>query len=188
MEEEIEVIEKNKTWELVEKPSNKDVIGVKWVYKAKLNPDGSVLKKKARLVAKGYSQQPGVDFDESFSPVARHDTIRVLIALAAWKGWLLHQLDVKSAFLNGTLKEEVYVEQPQGFVTPDQARKVYRLRKALYGLKQAPRCWYSEIDSYFNMTSGINGYRSQPTGCGCACPVELTVQDPAPPVTQDVGG
>ena len=75
MEEEIEVIEKNKTWELVEKPSNKDVIGVKWVYKAKLNPDGSVLKKKARLVAEGYSQQPGVDFDESFSPVARHDTI-----------------------------------------------------------------------------------------------------------------
>ncbi|KAM1485555.1 hypothetical protein TB1_036396 [Malus domestica] len=149
MKEELEMIEKNDTWELVNRPSEKPVIGVKWVYKVKLNLDGSVQKNKARLVAKGYSQKPGVDFNETFAPVARLDTIRTLIALAAKKGWKLHQLDVKSAFLNGVLEEEVFVEQPQGFTNQEFPEKVYKLRKALYGLKQAPRAWYSEIDSYF---------------------------------------
>jgi hypothetical protein len=162
MQEEIDSIEKNKTWELVEKPNNKDAIGVKWVYKVKHNPDGSVQKNKARLVAKGYAQQPGIDYEETFSPVARHDTIRALISLAAQKMWKLYQLDVKSAFLNGELKEEVYVEQPQGFEIEGQEEKVYRLKKALYGLKQAPRAWYSNIDNYF-MKKGFEKSKNEPT-------------------------
>uniref|UniRef100_A0A5B7B4M6 Retrovirus-related Pol polyprotein from transposon TNT 1-94 n=1 Tax=Davidia involucrata TaxID=16924 RepID=A0A5B7B4M6_DAVIN len=162
MEEEIQVIEKNNTWELVERPQNKEVIGVKWIYKVKLNVDGSIQRNKARLVAKGYSQQPGVDFHETFAPVARLDTIRTLIALAAQKGWLLYQLDVKSAFLNGELKEEVYVEQPQGFVIKEEEDKVYKLNKALYGLKQAPRAWYSQIDNYF-VEKGFKKSKSEPT-------------------------
>jgi transposase InsO family protein len=162
MEEEIEVIEKNNTWELVERPSEKDVIGVKWVYKVKHNSDGSFKRNKARLVVKGYAQQPGIDYDETFAPVARLDTIRALIALAAQKGWLLYQLDVKSAFLNGELKEEVYVEQPQGFIIKGEEDKVYKLRKALYGLKQAPRAWYSQIDGYFQR-HGFLKSKSEPT-------------------------
>jgi hypothetical protein len=162
MQEEIDSIEKNKTWELVEKPNNKEAIGVKWVYKVKHNPDGSVQKNKARLVAKGYAQQPGIDYEETFSPVARHDTIRALISLAAQKMWKLYQLDVKSAFLNGELKEEVYVEQPQGFEIEGQEEKVYRLKKALYGLKQAPRAWYSNIDNYF-MKKGFEKSKNEPT-------------------------
>ncbi|KAI5345110.1 hypothetical protein L3X38_012987 [Prunus dulcis] len=126
------------------------LIGVKWVYKVKLNLDGTVQKNKARLVAKGYSQKPGIDYNEMFAPVARLDTIRTLIALAAQKEWSLYQLDVKSAFLNGILKEEVYVEQPQGYDQKNKETKVYKLNKALYGLKQAPRAWYDEIDAYFN--------------------------------------
>ena len=148
MEAEMEMIEKNETWELVDRPSDKPVIGVKWVYKTKLNLDGSIQKHKARLVVKGYAQKPGIDFNETFAPVARLDTIRTLIALAAQKGWKLYQLDVKSAFLNGVLKEEVYVDQPDGFVTTNYEDKVYKLKKALYGLKQAPRAWYEEINAY----------------------------------------
>ena len=110
MEAELEMIEKNDTWKLVERPFAKPVIGVKWVYKTKLNLDGTVQKNKARLVAKGYSQKPGIDYNETFAPVARLDTIRTLIALAAHMEWSLYQLDVKSAFLNGVLKEEVYVD------------------------------------------------------------------------------
>ncbi|KAM1470398.1 hypothetical protein ACFX11_041122 [Malus domestica] len=149
MEEELQMIEKNGTWELVDRPSDKQVIGVKWVFKTKLNLDGSVQKNKARLVAKGYVQKPGIDYNETFAPVARLDTIRTLIALAAQRSWKLYQLDVKSAFLNGELQEEVYVDQPEGFVVNGREDKVYKLHKALYGLKQAPRAWYGEIDSYF---------------------------------------
>ncbi|KAM1891095.1 hypothetical protein ACFX14_034414 [Malus domestica] len=110
-------------------------------------------KNKARLVAKGYSQKPGIDFNETFAPVARLDTIRTLIALAAHKEWQLFQLDVNSAFLNGVLKEEVYVDQPQGFAIEGKEDKVYKLNKALYGLKQALRAWYDEINSYFTNPS-----------------------------------
>ena len=135
MEKEIDVIEKNETWQLVEKPKNKEIIGVKWIYRVKYHSDGRVQRLKARLVAKGYSQQPGVDFHETFAPVARLDTIRTIIAVAAQKGWLLYQLDIKSAFLNGKLEEDIYVEQPQGFVVDGEENKVYKLKKALYGLK-----------------------------------------------------
>ena len=139
MNNEIAMIEKNDTWELVNRPSDKPVIGVKWIYKTKLNLDGSVQKNKARLMAKGYTQKPGIDFNETFAPVARLDTIRTLVSLAAQKGWKLFQLDVKSIFLNGILHEEVYVDQPPGFVIKNKDDGVYRLKKALYGLKQAPR-------------------------------------------------
>ncbi|KAI5348361.1 hypothetical protein L3X38_001248 [Prunus dulcis] len=159
MEAELEMIEKNNTWQLVERPFNKPVIGVKWVYKTKLNLDGTVQKNKARLVAKGYSQKPGIDYNETFAPVARLDTIRTLIALAAQKEWHLYQLDVKSAFLNGVLKEEVYVEQTQGSMKKNEEIKVYKLNKPLYGLKQAPRAWYDEIDSYFNKA----GFKKSPS-------------------------
>ncbi|KAL2345957.1 hypothetical protein Fmac_007242 [Flemingia macrophylla] len=148
MKEELDMIEKHQTWELTEKPKDKNVIGVKWVYRTKFNADGSVNKHKARLVVKGYAQMFGVDFSETFSPVARLDTIRLLLALAAQKGWIIHHMDVKSAFLNGYLEEEIFVEQPEGFLVHGQEEKVYRLKKALYGLKQAPRSWYGRIDAH----------------------------------------
>ena len=107
MKEELSMIEKNKTWQLVARPKNKKVIGVKWVYRTKLNPDGSINKLKARLVVKGYAQQEGVDYSDTFAPVARHDTVRLLLALAAKLGWKVYHLDVKSAFLNGLLEEDI---------------------------------------------------------------------------------
>ncbi|KAI5314779.1 hypothetical protein L3X38_043955 [Prunus dulcis] len=152
MEDEITMIEKNNTWELMDRPFDKPIIGVKWVYKTKLNLDGYVQKNKARLVAKGYSQKPRIDFNETFAPVARLDTVRTLVAVAAQRKWRLFQLDVKSAFLNGVLNEEVYVDQPSGFVIQGSEDKVYMLKNALYGLKQAPRAWYEEINSYFIKT------------------------------------
>jgi hypothetical protein len=139
MKREIDSIEKNKTWELVNLPTQAKKIGVKWIYKTKLNEEGKVDKYKARLVAKGYTQTEGVDYNEVYAPVARWDTIRILLAVAAQKGWNVYQLDVKSAFLYGELKEEVYVDQPEGFIKCGKEEKVYKLNKALYGLKQAPR-------------------------------------------------
>ncbi|CAL2254987.1 unnamed protein product [Prunus armeniaca] len=162
MEEEIKTIEKNKTWKLVDRPKDKEIIGVKWVYKTKFNPDGSIQKHKARLVAKGYSQQPGIDFNETFAPVARLDTIRALVALAVQKKWKIYQLDVKSAFLNGELEEEIYVEQPQGFIEQGGENKALKLKKALHGLKQAPRAWNSRIDKYF-INAGFRRSKSEPT-------------------------
>ncbi|PNX85850.1 hypothetical protein L195_g041924 [Trifolium pratense] len=149
MNNEMEAIEKNNTWELTDLPTGAKTIGLKWIFKTKLNENGEVEKYKARLVAKGYSQQYGVDYTEVFAPVARWDTIRMVIALAAQKGWSVYQLDVKSAFLHGELNEAVFVDQPQGYVKKGDTVKVYRLKKALYGLKQAPRAWYSRIEAYF---------------------------------------
>ena len=149
MDAEIEAIVKNDTWELTELPSGVKIIGVKWVFKMKLNENGKVDKYKARLVVKGYSQPYGVDYVEVFAPVARLDTIRVVISLAAQKSWMIYQLDVKSAFLHEEIDEEVFVDQPPGYEQKGQESKVYRLKKALYGLKQAPRAWYSRIETYF---------------------------------------
>jgi len=148
MDEEIQMIEKNQTWELTNKPPEKEIIGLKWVYKIKYNDDGNIQKYKARLVAKGYSQQPGVDFNETFAPVVHMETIWTVLALAAQPKLPVYQLNVKSAFLNGDLQEEIYVEQPKGYVIKGQEDKVYRLGKALYRLKQAPRAWNSNIDGY----------------------------------------
>ncbi|KAL0556123.1 hypothetical protein IC582_004633 [Cucumis melo] len=146
MKEEMAAIEKNGTWKMVDLPEGKNAIGLKWVYKSKFAADGSLEKHKAHLVAKGHAQQHGIDFEETFSPVARFKTVRIVLALAAQQQWPVYQFDVKSAFLNGELQEEVYVEQPEGFVKKDSEEKVYKLTKALYGLKQAPRVWYSKID------------------------------------------
>jgi hypothetical protein len=139
MREEIEVVERNNTWELVHLPHGHRPIGLKCVYKLKKNEASKVIKHKARLVARGFVQQVGIDFDEVFAPVARMESIRLLLALAAHEGWPVHHMDVKSAFLNGKLKEEVYVKQPPGFVVIGEEGKVMRMCKALYGLRQAPR-------------------------------------------------
>eukprot|EP01018_Ginkgo_biloba_P020382 Gb_28245 [translate_table: standard] len=133
----------------MEFPLDKDMIGTKWIYKTKYKSDGSIDKHKARLVAKGYAQQEGVDYTETFAPVAKMDTISTVLVLAAQHGWIIYQMDVKSAFLNGYVDEEIYVEQPQGFEIAGKKNKVYKLKKALYGLKQAPQVWYSRIDTYF---------------------------------------
>ncbi|GAB2289900.1 hypothetical protein Dimus_038074 [Dionaea muscipula] len=148
MDEEINAINKNRTWELVDLPKGCKAIGVKWVYKLKKDSDGNVVKQKARLVVKGYNQQPGVDFNEVFAPVARIETVRLLIALAAQFKWKLYQMDFKSAFLNGVLEEDVYVQQPQGYVKQGSENKVLKLHKALYGLKQAPRTWNITLDAF----------------------------------------
>lgn len=150
MESELETIKKNSTWELVDRPFDKPIIIVNWVYKTKLTLDGFVQKNKVRLVENDYSQKAGIHYNETFSLVARLDTIRILIALAAQNEWNLYQLDIESAFLNEVLKEEVYVEQTQGFMQENEEIKVYRLNKAFYGLKQAPKAQYDEIDAYFN--------------------------------------
>ncbi|GLT98425.1 hypothetical protein SLE2022_159300 [Rubroshorea leprosula] len=149
MDEEIKAIQKNGTWELMTLPEGQKAIGMKWVYKAKKNAQGKVEKYKARLVAKGYIQEYGIDYDEVFAPVARLETIRLIISLAAQNKWQIYQMDVKSAFLNGYLEEEVYVQQPLGYVVKGHEEKVLKLKKMLYGLKQAPRAWYSRIDKYF---------------------------------------
>ena len=146
MKEEMVAIEETGTWEAVDLPAGHRPIGLKWVFKLKKDAQGVVIRHKARLVAKGYVQRAGVDFDEVFAPVARLDSVRALAAVAAHEGWELHHLDVKSAFLNGELTEEVYVAQPPGFSIAGRERQVLRLHKALYGLRQAPRAWNAKLD------------------------------------------
>jgi hypothetical protein len=143
MEEELDQIEKNDTWELVPRPKNKNVIGTKWVFRNKLNEDGQVTRNKARLVCKGYAQIEGIDFDDTFSLVSRMETISLLLSYACSKNVKVYQMYVKSCFLNGKLEEEVYIEQPEGFQFLESTNYVCKLKKSLYGLKQAPRAWYS---------------------------------------------
>ena len=154
MVEEMKSIEKNRTWEMMELPKGKNAIGLKWVFKTKYTADGSLQKHKYRLVATGYAQQYGVKFEETFSPIARFETVRLVLAQDAQLKWQVYQFDIKSAFLNGDLQEEVYVTQPESFIKEGNETKVSKLKKALYGLKQAPRAWYSMIDGYFQE----NGY------------------------------
>ncbi|GKV21142.1 hypothetical protein SLEP1_g31150 [Rubroshorea leprosula] len=143
MKEELEALHNNNTWTLVPSPSPQlNIVGSKWVFKTKLHPDGSIERFKARLVARGFSQVPGLDFDETFSPVLKPTTLRLVIALATTLSWPLKQLDVKNAFLHGKLKEEVYMSQPLGFEDPIHPNHVCKLNKSIYGLKQAPRAWF----------------------------------------------
>ncbi|KAK8957495.1 hypothetical protein KSP39_PZI000003 [Platanthera zijinensis] len=148
MEEELNQFKRCKVWTLVPRPKGKNVIGTKWVYRNKMDEDGIIVKNKARLVAKGYRQEEGIDFDQTYTPVARLEAIRLFLAYAALKGFTVYQMDVKSAFLNGDIKEEVYVEQPPSFVDPTFPNYVYLLQKALYGLKQAPRAWYETLSTF----------------------------------------
>jgi len=142
MEEELLVIQKNQTWDLVDLPKGKNAIGLKWVLTTKYHLDGSIQKHKAMLFVKGYSQHQGINYEETFALVSRFETVRTLLALVAHLNWPAYQFDVKSAFLNGDIEEEVYVSQPEVFQIKGKEHKVYKLKKALYGLKQALRAWY----------------------------------------------
>ena len=135
-------------------PSGCKALGSKWVFKRKLKPDGSVEKYKARLVVQGFRQKEGLDFFDTYSPVTRITSIRILIAIAALRNLEIHQMDVKTAFLNGDLEEEIYMKQPDGYVVPTQENKVCRLVKSLYGLKQAPKQWHAKFDNVM-MSSGF---------------------------------
>ena len=150
MQEELHQFELNNVWELVKRPDPRkhNIIGTKWIYRNKQDENGLVVRNKARLVAQGYTQVEGIDFDETFAPVARLEAIRILLAYANHHDITLYQMDVKSAFLNGKLEEEVYVAQPPGFEDPKNPDKVFRLNKALYGLKQAPRAWYDTLKEF----------------------------------------
>ena len=139
---------KNDTWELVPPPEGKNIVGSRGVLKVKRNEDGSIDRFKARLVAQGYSQVRGVDYEEVFSPVARYTSVRSLLALANAQDLEIHQMDVKTAFLNGSLDCEIYMSQPEGFVDPDRPNHVCKLKKSIYGLKQSARCWNTTLDEY----------------------------------------
>jgi len=145
MDTEHQALLRNRTWHLVPPPRGKNIIGCKWVYKVKRKADGSVDRYKARLVAKGYKQQYGIDYEDTFSPVVKAATIRIVLSVALSQGWSLRQLDVQNAFLHGVLEEEVYMHQPPGYVDPQRPDYVCKLDKALYGLKQAPRAWYARL-------------------------------------------
>ena len=135
MREEIESIKKNQVWQLVDIPKDRKAIGRKWILRKKLKLDGSLDKYKARLVAKGFTQVEGIDYEETFSPIVKFQYIRTLAALVACRDLKLHQMDVKIAFLNGELEEEIYMKQPEGFVVQGHEDKMYKLNRALYGLK-----------------------------------------------------
>ena len=132
-------LQSNKTWKLVDLPTGCKTIGCKWVLKRKLKADGSVEKYKARLVAKGFRQKENIDFFDTYFPVTRITSIHVLFAIVVIHDFIIHQMDVKTTFLNGVLEEEIYMDQPEGFVVPGQEHKVCKLERSLYGLKQAPK-------------------------------------------------
>ena len=148
MEDEFASLQINQTWELVPRPTEHNVIGCRWVYKVKRGEDGSISRFKARLVAQGYSQTQGVDYEEVFSPVAHKTTIRTLLSYANSYNFEIHQMDVKTAFLNGVLDCDLYMEQPEGYIDSDRPDYVCKLNKGLYGLKQAARCWNERLDEY----------------------------------------
>ena len=148
MQEELNQFKRNEVWELVPRPNDQSVIGTKWVYRNKMDENGIIIRNKARLVAQGYNQQEGIDYEETFAPVARLEAIRMLLAFSCHKNFILYQMDVKSAFLNGFINEEVYVEQPPGFGSFNFPNHVFKLKKALYGLKQAPRAWYERLSKF----------------------------------------
>jgi histone deacetylase 1/2 len=147
MDSEYNALMKTKTWHLVPLPKGKNIIGCKWVYKVKRKADGSVDRYKARLVAKGFKQRYGIDYEDTFSPVVKVATIRLILSIVVSKGWSLRQLDVQNAFLHGIVDEEVYMFQPPRYEVKSQQNLVCKLDKALYGLKQAPRAWYARLCS-----------------------------------------
>ncbi len=146
MRKELQALEDNSTWEIVDLPSHKKAIDSKWIYKVKYKRDGLVEHYKARLVTKGYNQLLGLDYTASFSPVAKTVTIRILLALVSTRNWVIHQLDINNAYLNGVINEEIYMKPPNGYPAP-KIGQVCKLKKSLYGLKQVGRQWNKELTS-----------------------------------------
>lgn len=136
---------RNKTWDLVPPSPSQNVIGCKWVFRIKRDKDGNIVQHKARYVAKGFNQRPGIDYSETFSPVVKPATVRLVLSIAVSKSWPLRQLDANNAFLQGMITDEVYTIQPPGYVDPEYPTYVCKLNKGLYGLRQSPRVWYKEL-------------------------------------------
>jgi hypothetical protein len=147
MDSEYHALQKNKTWHLVSPQQGRNIIDCKWVYKIKRKADGSLDRYKARLVAKGFKQRYGIDYKDTFSPVVKSTTIRIILSITILEEWHLRQLDVQNAFLHGNLEEDVYMRQPLGYENKNMPNYVCRLDKSLYGLKQAPRAWYSRLST-----------------------------------------
>jgi hypothetical protein len=173
MQEELNNFKRNEVWRLVPRPKQ-NVVGTKWVFRNKQDEHGVVTRKKARLVAKGYAQVACLDFEETFAPVARLESIWILLAYATHHSFKLFQMDMKSALLNGPIKEEVYVEQPPGFEDDRYPDHVYKLSKALYGLKQVPRAWY-ECPRDFLITNSFKVGKADPTLFTKTCNGDLFV-------------
>jgi hypothetical protein len=160
MNEEYRYLMENDTLDLVPLPKGRKLVICKWVYRTKYASDGSVERHKAWLVAKGFSQVEGIDYNETFSPIAKMNSIRLFLALVASHKWEVHQMDVKSAFLHGDLQEEIYMEQPPGYVQNDSSL-VCCLKKSLYGLKQSPQAWYAKMDNFL-ISTGFSRCHSDP--------------------------
>src|SRR3954464_13452308 len=162
MGSEIESMGDNQVWNLVDLPDGFKAMECKWIYKKKIDMDGNVHIHKARLVAKGFQQVQGVDYDETFSPVAMLKSVRILLAVVAYFDYEIWQMDVKTAFLNGHLEEDVYMIQPEGFVSPEDAGKVCKLQRAIYGLKQASRSWNTRFDE---VVKGFGFIKNEEESC-----------------------
>jgi hypothetical protein len=173
MQEELNNFKRNEVWSLVPRPKQ-NIVGTKWVFRNKQDEHEVVMRNKARLVAKCYAQVTGLDFEETFAPVARLESIRILLAYATHHSFRLFQMDVKSAFLNGSIKEEVYVEQPPGFEDDRYPDHVYKLSKALYGLKQTPRAWYECLRDFF-ISNAFKVGKADPTLFTKTCNGDLFV-------------
>ena len=178
---EMKSILRNKTWELVDLPEGKNAIGSKWVFKTKMNADGSVNKYKARLVAQGFAQQHGIDYEETFAPVVKYVSLRTVFAIANQYNMDMHQMDVNSAYLNGDIDAEIFMRQPEGYIDPNHPKKVCKLRKGLYGLKQGGRIWNAKIDKYLR-TQGYNPSDADPciyvkSNEGKICIIALYIDD-----------
>ena len=143
------MIEQLRTWKLIDRPPNTNIIGRKWVFKIKHGSSGKIMKYKAQLVVQGFTQVPRIDYTNIFAPVTKFDSLCALLAMAAWNNWEIYQMDVKNAYLNGVLKEEIFMEQPPGFITPKDAQKVCYLFKPIYRLKQLGRGWYKRLCEVF---------------------------------------
>jgi histone deacetylase 1/2 len=145
MQKEFQALMSNKTWILVSYQDQENIVDSKWVFKTKYKPDGSIERRKARLVAKGFQQTAGIDYEETFSPVIKASTIRIILSIAVHLNWEVRQLDINNAFLNGHLRETIFMHQPEGFVDPTKPNHICKLSKAIYGLKQAPRAWFDSL-------------------------------------------
>nr|GEZ90056.1 retrovirus-related Pol polyprotein from transposon TNT 1-94 [Tanacetum cinerariifolium] len=157
MQEELLQFKRMDVWVLVSNPDNISPLSLKWIFKNKHDEEQTVIRNKSRLVVRGYRQEEGLYFEESFAPVARMEAIRIFLAYAAHKSFTVFQMDVKTAFLHGSLKEDVYVCQPEGFIDADHPSHVYKLKKALYGLKQAPKAWYDELSTFLLQNNFFKG-------------------------------